>query len=210
MTQPALIYHTLTGLTDPFLTPWLDLYETGFVPAERVLVSTILNLLRNGSTAPDHQHILQAALAEEQRFAGMLWYELLPAEALACLWCLATSPEMRNLGYGTQMYREVVRQAGVNGCRALVFEVEIPALAESEADRQLAQRRIGFYRRNGAHLLTGIHYLQVVGWHQPPLPMHVMVHPLPPQAQSDPQAAFDQAKALFGEQLSQTGPLGLE
>jgi hypothetical protein len=71
----------------------------------------------------------------------------------------------------------------------------------------LAARRIGFYKRRGARLLTGVEYLQRVGPHQPAVPMHIMIHCAQDCA---PEKGFGWAKALFRGAVWQVGELGLE
>ena len=94
---------------------------------------------------------------------------------------------------------------------AVLIEVERPDLAHTEVERVLAERRIAFYRRQGARLLEGVHYVQSVGLHQPPLSMHVMLHPL---QSLDAETAFCLARAVFGgaaggESITRVGPLSL-
>jgi GNAT superfamily N-acetyltransferase len=212
----------LTSLQDDLLLPWLDLYETAFPAAERVLVSKHLLALKGVPDVPGEHHML-AALDGNASFAGLARYQVLPDLGAAYLWYLATAPELRNQGVGTKFYQEIVRRvtgpAGWAGLRALVIEVEIPARAgEGEgvagaaensavaAERALAQRRIAFYRRQGARLMEGIHYLQSVGRHQAPIPMHIMFHAF---GALDAAQAFALARSLWGDQVSQVGKLRL-
>ncbi len=210
----------LTSLQDDLLLPWLDLYETAFSAAERVLVSKHLLALKGASDAdePGEHHIL-AALAGNASFAGLARYQVLPDLGVAYLWYLATSPELRSQGVGTKFYQEIVRRVTGPAVRALVIEVEIPARASGgegaaaaaensavDAERALAQRRITFYRRQGARLLEGIHYLQSVGRHQAPIPMHLMFHAF---GALDAAQAFALARSLWGEQVRQVGELRL-
>jgi hypothetical protein len=92
------------------------------------------------------------------------------------------------------------------GARSIIFEVEIPEQAQTEPERALAERRICFYQRQGAYLLEGISYFQVIGPHQNPIPMHLMVHGVEPLSPGD---AFSIAKQVFGDLVTQTGALEL-
>ena len=215
----------LTSLQDDLLLPWLDLYESAFSAAERVLVSKHLLALKGASDAdePGEHHIL-AALADNASFAGLARYQVVPDLGAAYLWYLATAPELRSQGVGTKFYQEIVRRVTGPAVRALVIEVEIPARASGGegvaaaaenstvsaeralAERALAQRRITFYRRQGARLLEGIHYLQSVGRHQAPIPMHLMFHAF---GALDAAQAFALARSLWGEQVRQVGELRL-
>ncbi|MBN2394523.1 MAG: GNAT family N-acetyltransferase [Anaerolineae bacterium] len=197
----------IADLNDDLLIPWLDLYETAFPPTERMLVSFYLRLLREKREGmhPDH-HLL--AVQRESVFVGLAHYVVIAEQKLVWLWMFAVTPEARNHGIGAAMYEEIVRRLP-DWTIAILIEVERPDLAQTEAERELAERRIAFYRRQGALLLEGVHYVQSVGPHQPPLPMHVMVHPLVPL---DAETAFRLACAVFGdsaggESITQIGSL---
>lgn len=194
----------ITTLDDDLLIPWLDLYEIAFPPAERMLVSFYLRLLREKQHGlqPDH-HLL--AVQRDGIFVGLAHYVIVAEHDLAWLWMFAVTPEMRNHGVGAAIYGEIVGRLPV-GTVAMLLEVERPDLAHTEAEHQLAERRIAFYRRQGARLLEGVHYIQSVGPHQSPLPMHVMLHPLQPL---DAETAFHYAQTVFGDAITQTGALFL-
>ncbi len=197
----------LKGPNDPLLLPWLDLFETAFPPRERVLVSSILKLLSDQSSGLRRDAHLLTIIRKEQSPVGMAWYQVLGTPRVAYLWYLAILPSERSHSLGTKVYQKIIERLEPENVRALVFEVEIPEEAETAQESLLSRRRIAFYRRNGARLLHGIRYIQDIGWHQPPLPMHLMVHPFETM---DAGMAFDLCKALFGEALVQTGPVSLD
>ena len=196
----------INDLQDDLLLPWLDLYETAFPPNERVLVSFLLQVLKDKALGRAQKYHLWAALEPHTTLVGMAMVELFPESQAALLWCLAVTPNERSRGWGGKLYQEILRQVNSTNT-AMLFEVELPEEAHSDQERQLAQRRIEFYRRQGARVLRGVHYRQYVGQHQPPLPMHVMVHPF---QSMNPQAAFDLARAVFGDWITQVGTLALE
>jgi len=194
----------IADLHDGLLLPWLDLYETAFPPSERMLVSFYLRLLREKRDGlQPHHHLLAAQ--REGVFVGLAHYVELCEHNVAWLWMFAVIPEARNHGLGAAMYGEIVRRLPA-GTIAMLLEVERPDLVHTEAECRLAERRIAFYRRQGARLLEGVHYVQQVGPHQAPLPMHIMLHPLAPL---DAETAFRCAKTAFGDAVAQTGALTL-
>lgn len=199
----------LTGLDDPRLLPWMALYELSFPPSERLLIATMLQLVTEQARAmrhgAPHDEWLLAAL-DGAEFVGLVHYRSFPEQRLAALWGLATQPEIRGRGIGAAIYLALWRRLREEGCRALLFEVERPDVTEDAAAREFAARRIGFYRRMGARLLTGVEYLQHIGPHQPPVPMYVMVQPA---ETCSPAEAFAWAKGLFGDAVWQVGALGL-
>ncbi|HPH96430.1 MAG TPA: GNAT family N-acetyltransferase [Anaerolineaceae bacterium] len=200
--------HEIANLQDEFLLPWLDLYETAFPPSEKILISTYLRLFQVGKIGPHAENHLLAVLNENGDLAGMAHYEkTLEPGTPASLWYLAVQPGQRGGGLGAHIYQHVLAQCREKQAPALLFEVELPEEMSSEAARVLAGRRIQFYERQGALRLTGVHYLQVVGWHQTPMPMQVMVHPL--QALT-PEQAFELAAWQYEENIRQTGTLRLE
>jgi ribosomal protein S18 acetylase RimI-like enzyme len=203
----SLTFTPITNLDDDLLIPWLNLYETAFPPEERVLVSAFLKILKAKERGQLLSTEMLAAVDEDQHMTGMVFYEFHPEERTAALWYMAIDTQLRSQGLGSRVYHEIVSRAQVAGCQAMLFEVEIPDNAHSPEAQILAKRRIQFYRRNGAKLLTGIHYLQSVGSHQPVTPMHLMIHPL---IELDPQKAFILAQSLFDEAITKVGSLGFE
>ena len=197
----------ISDINDDLLLPWLDLYETAFPPNERVLVSFLLKVLKDKALGRAQEHHLLAALDTDKTLVGMALVELFPSSHMALLWLFAVTPNERNRGWGARFYQAILqrmRWVQRRHTRAMLLEVEMPEQAPTDQARQLAQRRIGFYRRQGALLLQGIHYLQHVGPHQPPLPMHIMVHPFEPL---DPHTAFGLAQTVFAEAITQVGAL---
>lgn len=206
MNSDHLQYIEITDLNDPLLLPWLDLYEKAFPPNERILVSGHLRVLKaRAAGMPTDEHIL-AALDEGGELVGMARV-MIRANEVAYLWYIAILPSRRGQGLGAAFYREIIRRAEGANCPALIFEVEIPERAIDQMHRQTALRRIGFYRRLGAKVLGGIHYLQSVGPHQPPTPMHIMAHTFRPM---DAKEVFVLAQALFDDAVQPVGTLMLD
>jgi GNAT superfamily N-acetyltransferase len=168
---PQVFLHSIRAVSDPLLLPWLDLYETAFPFNERILVSNILRSLPPFST---HDSIwLLALLDAEKTFAGLAMFQRFREQNLGFLYYLAIQPERRSQGLGGAFYGQAAAEL-FQEVSLLVFEVEKPELAEDAEKRQLAQRRIRFYQRQGARLLRGVEYLQSVGSHCLPTPMHLM------------------------------------
>lgn len=199
--------HEIESITDDLLLQWIDLYETAFPPRERVLVSDHLRLLRNKELGRNkHEHIL-AAVDDNGDLAGMARYEIVAKCSTAYLWYLAVNAECRNRGMGVAIYKDIAARVQADGAKSIIFEVEIPQEASSQDEAEFAKRRIGFYRRLGAKVLTGIIYIQSVGPHQPSIPMHLMIHSF---FEQDAEDAYNLAACMFGDSLTRNGPIGLE
>ncbi|MBN2007659.1 MAG: GNAT family N-acetyltransferase [Anaerolineae bacterium] len=202
---------TLTELTDrksDLLLPWLDLYETAFPPPLRLLASIFLDILRDKEHGRPCFKTLLAAL-DEASLVGMAAYEILRlddfATEICSLWYFAVAPEVRNRGLGTRFYQALLARIP---SPVILIEVEMPEEAPDVIHRRLDERRIAFYRRQGARRLLGVRYLQTVGPHQPLTPMHLMWHARCPFS---PEDAFRIARRLFGgDCVYQTGALTLE
>jgi ribosomal protein S18 acetylase RimI-like enzyme len=197
----------LTGLHDELLPAWLDLYETSFPFNERLLVSHFIRLLQAKEQGEAKQITLSALAGQSHDLIGMAAWHYIQEPGIAYLWYIAICPEARSRGLGSMYYHAFLASAFAKGARLALFEVEKPELARDEPERILAQRRIDFYTRQGARLLTGIHYLQSVGAHAPSTPMHLMFH-----AKDDlsPSEAYRLASQVLGDALQQVGPLALE
>lgn len=195
----------ITDANDELFIRWLELYEIAFPPEERILAADFLKLLKEKSQGEWPESYIQAATDEDGRFVALLRYDLVREREAGYFWYLAVHPDARNGGVGAECFAHVVKGATEAGLKAVVFEVEVPKHFEDPTRRELAQRRIGFYRRQGALMLTGIHYMQQLP-HQPAIPLHVMVRPIQPVT---PQEVFDLAQRLL-EGVNQVGELGLE
>ena len=148
--RTKITFHPLDS-EDPLLPEWLSLYQSAFPPDQRVPVAGLLSLLaaRETSTVSN-----LAVLDESGKLVGLVIFERHESQQALFLWYLAVIPSRRDQGLGARIYRQIIAEYAA-GCTALVFDVEIPELAGDGAEQALRARRIGFYRRLGAKLLTG-------------------------------------------------------
>jgi ribosomal protein S18 acetylase RimI-like enzyme len=192
-------------MNDDLLLPWLDLYEISFPQEEKVLVSVILGYLKDKAKGlREHSHIM-AAIDDTDKLVGLMMFDALRDTEIAYLWYLAVDPSAQGRGLGSACHEETLRQCREAGARAALMEVEIP---EEAPDPDFARRRIEFYRRHGALMLQGIHYVHTAAPHLPPVNMHILVRPFGPIT---PREAFGFAQTLFGEDaVTKVGELGLQ
>jgi ribosomal protein S18 acetylase RimI-like enzyme len=127
------------------------IYEASFPPEERDDTESQLTKLRSGRKdcylAVDGEDLLGFALVSHFTDfpAGYLEY-------------LAVDPAGRNAGIGSRILdylRLDLADGGRPSVGGIIFEVERPQDAKDHAERELRERRIGFYQRAGAVLVEG-------------------------------------------------------
>jgi GNAT superfamily N-acetyltransferase len=203
----SLNFIAIDSLSNDLLLPWLDLYETAFPPEERVLVSNILEILKGMDKGKKSSFKILAATDSRQNFVGMALYELNLKICCAFLWYLAITPKNRGHGLGNNFYQEIIGQVQKAGYQVMFFEVEMPENVDSIERKVQSERRIQFYRKNGAKLLKGIYYTQSVGPHQPDTQMHLMIHPF---ENLEPKKVFAIAKKQFKQHIRKVSLINLE
>ena len=131
--HPAAPLHTrrITCLDDPSLPAVLGLWRRSFPERERAPLSCWVGRLKEyapGSTSS--RNLIAATLPGDSRPVGMAYYEVRREgdgeSPVGYLVYLATDPGYRGQGMGTLLYREIVARMFAAGCRAVVFEVEMP------------------------------------------------------------------------------------
>ncbi|MCW3095255.1 MAG: acetyltransferase, N-acetylglutamate synthase [Chthonomonadaceae bacterium] len=202
--------HRIDGITDPYLLPALRIYEQAFPLYEQTTTSSwIENLLDRSESA----RIFVVALdRESDQVAGMAFYETCRSVSqppVVYLWYLCTRVDLRGQGLGRKIYQMLTERLFATGARAIVFEVERPdaVLLHGPDAAELAARRIRWYQRNGALLLSNVDYLQHVDNGLPPTPMYLMIHP---QHALTPEEAFRIMTEEVELKANAIGPLGLE
>ncbi len=118
------------------------------------------------------------------QLAGMARFNLpsLAGDAAAALWYIAVRSDVTVAGNRQPVLpgrgRACPPSGGRPSAEAVVFEVETPTGLAIRPVRATPSRRIAFYRRSGARLLTGIRYTFNPSAGSPPIEMSVMLHPL--------------------------------
>jgi ribosomal protein S18 acetylase RimI-like enzyme len=142
----------LTQFDSPSLDSFRAIYLASFPPSERANVDQLVAQIERGTT-------LCFIAKQNDDLIGMATLLPLIETNTLLLEYLAVDARARNLGVGGALMREMI--AFAQNARAesgIVLEVENEN--EGDADeRQLRQRRIGFYERLGAHIMaTPTHY----------------------------------------------------
>jgi GNAT superfamily N-acetyltransferase len=153
---PFYYLHELITIHDPYLLPWLDLYESAFPPIERGPVSGHIRALLDREEGKPIRSRLWALLDKEDCFTGMAQFFWNEAYNLAYLGYIAIVPERRGGGGGSAFYQALLPYVQEHHPDFMLFDVERPDVIADPELRRLAERRICFYERMGAAVLQGL------------------------------------------------------
>lgn len=193
MNSDNIWFREVVSVQDPALERAIRLYESSFPASERISPHVFHRVVQSRAEGREQRertvHLLIAQSDDE--IIGMaycLYFEQNPQDEplhLGYLLYLAVDEGCRGLGIGARFYRALTATLQTDAIyrggelSGIIYEVERPELASSEADRAIRQRRIAFYQRLGAHILQGIDYVQpAVNEDQDPVPLYLMYHPL--------------------------------
>lgn len=161
--DPDIRLHEITDLFDPYLLPWLDLYESAFPPHERAPVSWQIRILQQRQAEQTPYRWLWALLEPGGKFLGLAQASYNLDHRLVYLGYFAVEPGARGQGLGARFYNLLLpfwrQPAGVSPELLpdfMLFDVERPDSLPDPADQAVAQRRIAFYQRLGAEVLPGV------------------------------------------------------
>lgn len=189
-----MIEPTIVELTDPdsdLTEQALALYEAAFPVEERGPLEYLYVDMRwraQGNHQPDHlRHFLAAV--ESDRLNGICMYSYYRDYRLAFLGYLATPPELRGNGLGGWLLKRTVSMLSADAellgglpPLGMCWEVERPLDTNDPLERDLRERRIQFYQRNGAILLKDIRLTAPpLGVGLPPVDYHLMFLPVNPE-----------------------------
>lgn len=137
-----------------------EIYETrmkkDFPPAELKPWKRMEEMLDDGV-------YFACGMFEEERLVAYAFF-VVAAGGQVLLDYYAVAEQVRGRGNGSRCIGLLAEELRKKGSRALLIEVENPACAQSEEERQNRERRVGFYEKNGAALtelrscLFGVEY----------------------------------------------------
>jgi hypothetical protein len=189
-----LIEPTIVELTDPdsdLVEQSLALYETAFPVEERSPLEYLYEDMRwraQGNHQPDHVRHFLAAVGSG-RLNGICMYSYYRDYRLAFLGYLATPSELRGNGLGGWFLKRTVSLLSADAellgglpPLGMCWEVERPLDTIDPLERDLRERRIQFYQRNGAILLKDIRLTAPpLGEGLPPVDYYLMFLPVNPE-----------------------------
>jgi GNAT superfamily N-acetyltransferase len=178
---PAADIRAIDDLDTPLGQEALAIYEQAFPETERDPVENIAASLKNSDPETAVSHF--RALIDQDAVVGFTYFSSYKEYYLGYLKFIAVRAELRGKRYGPLLVKDAIRQLRADGRRAtgwpylgLVLEVERPEATENEQEREIRERRIRFYQRNGAVMIENLDYVAPpVAPGQPSLPFHLMV-----------------------------------
>ena len=194
---PDLIFDSPSADTLADDAAFWQLYGSSFPSSEREPRNVILESLRNG-----------VGLAVRARAGagtvGFATSHLLRKPPVLFLVYLAVAPELRSRHMGRDLFERIwstgTQRYLERGLRpaGMVWEVTIPEPASGRQEFEQRHRRIAFFTRLGAHVLSGTYV-------QPPVdgvasvPMHLMFRCSPGGSVPDDSALTSLVRAIYFE-----------
>jgi GNAT superfamily N-acetyltransferase len=168
-----MIFLRLFAPSDAVLARVQALYEANFPPVMRKPFSVIAQGSHDGSVL-----LLVArdeALTGSEAIIGIATLATLPNSPSLYLGYLATDPARHNQGIGSQLFRFMVEYAAVHtAAESIVWEVEGPEPDE----HHIHNRRIRFYERLGARVVTMANTYRMPDDHGGMIPLRLMWVPV--------------------------------
>ncbi|HSB69692.1 MAG TPA: GNAT family N-acetyltransferase [Candidatus Methylomirabilis sp.] len=172
---------------DPTLSSWLATYEESFPFEVRAPSEVIAEQIRRRDLgqAEDDVHHLAAAL-DGQTVVGGAMFSFLDRSRVGFISYVFVDSRMRGHGIGEWIFRRLLAVLEADSAAlhlepmaGVVFEVEREDLAKTPGEGMERIRRLRFFARLGAGILTGLDYLQPpLHAGEAPLPMYLMYQPM--------------------------------
>lgn len=160
-----IAYRRLTRLDDPRWEALLELYKQSFPPDERDPIGWLEGEVLGTSRLQTHFWVAES----EDDLVGFVRFCYLPGAE--CTWVihLAVTPDWRSLGVG----RELLRLAEGKG--PILIEVDRVEDATSENELEIREKRLEWFRRAGAKMLTRTYTQPALGSEGHPVPLYLLI-----------------------------------
>lgn len=164
--------------SDPALAEWLAMYERSFLREVRMPREAIAAQVSAAARVTPEGDVLHVAAAlDGDAVVGGAMFTFLSRSNLGFLSYIFIGPETRGRGVGEWVYRQLAGMLGMDATargqslQGIILEVEREDLAATVRERGERVRRLRFFARVGARIVTGIDYLQP--------PLHPEAEPVP-------------------------------
>ncbi len=182
-----LHWREIQSLSDPVIPQFGATYEASFPIEVRVPQHLIVARIEKklvGEPAPGVYHL--GVAFDGDAMVGGAVFDFLNQTNIGFIDYIFVDRQVRSRGIGQFIYDRVsdtlVRDAsrlGQEKLQGILFEIEKEGLATQAEERQQRVRRLRFFLRMGAGIISGLSYLQPpLHPGEGPLPMHLMFHPM--------------------------------
>jgi GNAT superfamily N-acetyltransferase len=177
----GLVIRELLHQADPAVRPMLDLYRRSFSDDERDPVDVLMSELDPAVIAARHADRSPHLLVLEMGgvVVGLARFAVFFGPRMAHLIHIAIERRHWGEGLGPMLMDAALRRAGLDlqfrgaSLTGTALEVERSDLARSEEDRLERERRIRFFERRGAKLVTATYTQPAVHPDGEPVPMNL-------------------------------------
>jgi GNAT superfamily N-acetyltransferase len=186
MEEPQATVRLLTNRQDPLFWPALEFYVESFPRDEREPLERIARVSEGDPAICDRPKTrVHMAVAElEGRLAGIRYFSYYAAARLGFFIYLAVEVEFRKRGIGAMLVdfgKEIcARDAAELGSTldAIFFECERPELAETPAERVVRDRRLEYFQRRGAIIVSTDYFQPALGPDREAVPLYILAYPM--------------------------------
>jgi GNAT superfamily N-acetyltransferase len=163
-----IIFRSLDGPADPLYWPTLELYVETFPRDERGPLSEMA-AYASGSPPPGPWRL---EVAEKGGvLAGLIFYGVFPSLPAGFLIFIAASQAFRGSGIGKALLQRTAQEC-LPG--PLLWECERPEAARDAQELAVRLRRLEWFRRQGASLLSKGHTQPALAPDREPVPLYIL------------------------------------
>lgn len=182
------------------------LYDESFRPWLREPREVIVESLRREAG-------IAVAASDEERTVGLATFHLLDDPPAVFLVYLAIHPALRGQRLGGELLERSFelaldrwRDRGKEPL-GVIWEVDDPALATTEVQRERRQRRIGFFQRHGGMLLDTAYWQPPLIAGTAPLPMRLIFRPADSGSEPTTEEIHRLVRAIYVEKYGKLNGL---
>lgn len=166
----------------------MAIYVEAIPVAERQNIDTIKDRIQNGK-----EKLYIGSIDDKVAFMALLYP--LESSQFVLLDYMAVKPEYRKHGLGSEFLKNINRITDLKN-RFFIFEVEDP---KAGSDEETRQRRVYFYRKNGAKILKHVCYVLPALQGNTPTDMILLVMAPNRPVWLSGEAIKDAIKQIYGE-----------
>jgi hypothetical protein len=203
---PQLIKHRDGWLWKEWWSIYLDAFPAEERMSEDFFIQTMVGQDEQNGVAQAIYAFTTDGLADPSistsEVVAISYHETYEESRFGWLYYIAVKSSQRGLGVGSEVYKWLADLIASSGCEFFFYEVELP----SGDPGAIPDRRIAWYKRQGAEQLDGIQYYQSTDISDAKVPMALLVHRFSGISVQD---VYSRLREALGESLTKTGRLKL-